>query len=325
MKSYICKCSNGLHLASAIIDSKIWIVGKKNWVKTFVCSVDIISMKLQIFKVFENRNALFSPLIPCHKCIMPYIRNYESNPLRFLIVPNRVITKKPHNIIIFTFTINSLHQSCFFEYHGERYIRDTIMSNIAINDGNEILYANKNSINGRIENFSIVNGRMHREKSNKFKKWEDVAFFNDGGTSYCLAKFFKHDNVRIGLFSVRFSYGLNRIKFTGLFNFTVDSNFPSFDMSSIFVSPNFFVFQSSQAIVTIPKRMLSLSESAYISLCKIPERPKPEVKISFLEKIKRFFFKNKSKPWMSLSFIIESLKLSPSFSLIHVTSDFEYC
>uniref|UniRef100_A0A914QKI2 Uncharacterized protein n=1 Tax=Panagrolaimus davidi TaxID=227884 RepID=A0A914QKI2_9BILA len=256
---------------------------------------------------------------------MPYIRNYESNPLRFLIVPNRVITKKPHSIIIFTFTIDSLNQSCFFEYHGERYIRDTIMSNIAINDGNEILYANRNSINGKVENFSIVNGRMHREKRNKFKKWEDVAFFNDDDTSYCLAKFFKHDYVRIGLFSVRFSYGLNRIKFTGHFNFKVDSNFPSFDMSTIYVSPNFCVFQSSEAIVTIPKRMLSLSESAYISLCKIPERPIPEVKISFLEKIKRFFLKKKSKPWMSLSFIIESLKLSPSFSLTHVTSDFEYC
>uniref|UniRef100_A0A914PPT7 Uncharacterized protein n=1 Tax=Panagrolaimus davidi TaxID=227884 RepID=A0A914PPT7_9BILA len=106
------------------------------------------------------------------------------------------------------------------------------------------------------------------------------------------------------------------LSFKKLSTFNVDSGFPSFESSSIFVTSNFFVFQSSKRITTIPRRMLSLSEYAYISCLGIPEPQK--IKPSTFRFLKKLF-PHQTKvddPWMSMNFIMKTLKLSKKFELI---------
>uniref|UniRef100_A0A914PA63 Uncharacterized protein n=1 Tax=Panagrolaimus davidi TaxID=227884 RepID=A0A914PA63_9BILA len=341
-------CENGLHVASGIRGTEIFIATRDKEF-THVFSVDILTKEFTELKMLEKLYDGFATpyLNLCCKCLSPVLRflgyDDDMNLYSFMITP-RCYNKDVGIYRILVYFNKSLY--CLLQMDSNSYKLDSVISsNIAVNRQGEA-FSIVEKENGRLKSIGL--GASWIETVLNIPEdlvWHDMAFFHDDKFTFSLSRQKRDDDILLQLSYLKFSVS-NRYLTSSLdTTFTVDSNFPSFESVPFFfsykkvgvkisslkkrligVQPHFIVFQTtSNSIVTIPLRMLSLSESAYLSLRQIPEPSLPPAVPEFMiiEQILNFInylIGRKSKKtvddrWMSLNFIKKTLGLSKNFAL----------
>uniref|UniRef100_A0A914QV14 Uncharacterized protein n=1 Tax=Panagrolaimus davidi TaxID=227884 RepID=A0A914QV14_9BILA len=312
-------CENGLHVASSMYDTTIRITTRDKEF-THVFSVDIFTKKFTALKMLEKLYDGFA-------------------------TPNLNLCCKYVGIYRILVYFNKSHY-CLLQMDSNSYKLPLIVSsNIAVNrEGEAISVIEKE--NGRIKRMAFGDSGIQLFGDiPENLVWHDMAFSHDEILTFSLSRQKRDDDIVLWLSCLEFSVPNLSVYFGDSSFFTVDSNLPSFESVPFFFSYqkvgvkissletrivglqlHFIVFQTvSNSIVTIPVRMLSLSESAYLSLRQIPEPSLPPAIPQFMifEQILYFFnyiFGRKSKKtvddrWMSLNFIKKTLALSNNFAL----------
>uniref|UniRef100_A0A914PN45 Uncharacterized protein n=1 Tax=Panagrolaimus davidi TaxID=227884 RepID=A0A914PN45_9BILA len=337
-------CNGGLHVASGMNDTKIWIAAReKEFTRIF--SYDIFTNEFITYKMLEEIYDEFA-LLNCNlccKCLIPIIRYHgcESDLHSFIITPRRYVNEV--GIFRYFFNINkSQHCLLWKKFDSFQLRSSTITSNIAVHHEGEVLFVRKKLEDGQIKTLSISDSEFQINANIPVDDLDsvghDISFCHDNFNAiYCLTLQKRNAGCLLNVSFIDFSLSQEYIKKYCLSFCTVDSNFPPFESAPFFlssritptkhpsyagiISPCFIVFQTNDEIVTVPLRMLSLSESSYLSLRKIPEPSAADaekVKLSTFQKIKKFFTRKTKKvkdPWMSLNFIREILGLSKNFDL----------
>uniref|UniRef100_A0A914PDJ4 Uncharacterized protein n=1 Tax=Panagrolaimus davidi TaxID=227884 RepID=A0A914PDJ4_9BILA len=337
-------CENGLHVASGFHGKEIWITTRDKEF-THVFSVDIFTKESTALKMLEKLYDGFTTpnLNICCKCLNPVLRflRYEMNLFSLIITP-RCYNKDVGIYRILVYFNKSRY--CLLQMDSNSYkLPFIISSNVAVNGAGEAIFVEKE--NGQIKTMGLgASGMQIKADFPENFVWHDMAFFHDEILTFSLSRQKRDDDILLQLSYLRFSVPNSSVDIRVDLSFAVDSSFPSFESVPFFFSyqicavkipsletpmveiePRFIVFQTtSNSIVTIPLRMLSLSESAYLSLRQIPEPSLPPAIPQFMvfEQILNFFnyfFGRKSKKtvdrWMSLNFIKKTLGLSNNYAL----------
>uniref|UniRef100_A0A914ZBN2 SOCS box domain-containing protein n=1 Tax=Panagrolaimus superbus TaxID=310955 RepID=A0A914ZBN2_9BILA len=330
-------CETGLQVASNIHETKIWIVARVN---QFACvySVDISTKQFIAFKmlpkIYHEGEVLETNL--CCKCLMPIIR-YLGDILNincFLITQRRCSFSTEKIEFRVLFAINE-SQHCLFWKNADNITFNSppLSSNVAVTFYGQLLSVYEKSEDKRIKHFSIMKSPdTYIARIPDDTIWHEITFFSDHHDGmFALTRETLSDSVVLKLYLISISYPTVGISFRFFSSHTVDVNFPSLESAPFYFScyssressvvtlyPRFIVFQAPEGIVTIPLRMLSLSEFAYLSLSRMPKPPIIESKLSTFQRIIKYFRKkpNTEKyPWMSLNFIKKTLGLSKDFEL----------
>uniref|UniRef100_A0AC34F630 Uncharacterized protein n=1 Tax=Panagrolaimus sp. ES5 TaxID=591445 RepID=A0AC34F630_9BILA len=314
-----------------------------------VYSIDIITKEFIAYKMLAG--IYYELAIPglklCCKCLKPIIRFLGNclNTVCFLITLRRYSSAGKTDFRLL-FAVNK-SQHCIFYKNMDNITLDSapLSSNIAVTVHGQLLSVREKSEDGRMQLLSILyppHNFIARIRDDDASIWHDITFCSDHYNGiYGLTREQKDDDtVILKLYFITISYPAPGISFHYVTSCTVDAKFPSFgstpfyfsyaykckipggtiETSPIFIFPHFIAFQSAEGIVTVPLRMLSLSESAYLSLSRIPEPsiPVTEVKLSVFQRIQKFLRRKSKKvkdPWMSLNFIKKTLGLSKDFEL----------
>uniref|UniRef100_A0AC34FIF3 Uncharacterized protein n=1 Tax=Panagrolaimus sp. ES5 TaxID=591445 RepID=A0AC34FIF3_9BILA len=335
-------CDTGLHVASNIHKTRIWIAARVNQ-SPCVYLIDIQTKKFFAYKMLkEIDQEVTDPEINlCCKCLMPIIRfqGFFWNAARFLITLRRCTSTEKVDFRLFFAVTESQH--CIFYKNMDNITLDSppLSSNIAVSVHGQLLSVREKSEDGRIKSLSVMhteNTIIARIPDDSDSVWHDITFCSDHfNVLYGLTRQQKEDTVILRIYIISITYPDEDMRFLLLKSYTVDAKFPSFESTPFYFSyqcgcvdastplsifTEFIVFQAPEGIVTVPLRMLSLSESAYLSLSRIPEPsiPVTEVKLSVFQRIQKFLRRKSKKvkdPWMSLNFIKKTLGLSNDFEL----------